>query len=65
MARRANWKMGSNDLGLYIECSKCKHKLSAKQVIFADKSIAACPFCKSKMSMEDVKFGELVESLEQ
>ena len=65
MARNANWATKSSDSILYIECSNCKHKLSAKQVIFADRNITVCPFCKAKMNVDGVRFSELAESLEQ
>lgn len=49
MAVKRRWIYGSNDLGDYLECEKCNHKLSAKQVIFAKRSYNTCPWCGSEM----------------
>ena len=63
MAVKRAWVFGSNDLGDYLECEKCNHKLSAKQVIFGKYDINTCPFCGSEMNLQQKDYDRLKESL--
>ena len=55
MSGKANskWIYGSTDEGAYVACSFCNRKLSAKQVMFADKPFDVCPYCNRRMSEVD------------
>lgn len=60
----AKWSTKSNDMGVYIECSKCKRKIGAKTVIFGNLDLHHCPDCQSRMDLTGIKMREIVESLE-
>lgn len=60
----AKWITKENDMGVYIECSKCKRKIGAKKVLFADTALTSCPSCGSRMDVRGIKMQEIVESLE-
>lgn len=53
------WEFKSTDLGYAIECSKCKHKIGAKDALIADKVIEKCPFCKTTMDMTNFDYDKL------
>lgn len=63
MAVKRRWIHGSNDLGDYLECEKCNHKLSAKQVIFAKLSYNTCPWCGSEMEIDQKDIDQMKEGL--
>lgn len=63
MAVKRKWVYGSNDLGDYIECEKCNHKLSAKQVVFAKYDMNTCPWCNSEMTLDQKDVDRLKEGL--
>lgn len=63
MAVKRRWVFGTNDLGDFLECEKCNHKLSAKQVIFAKVSYNTCPWCRSEMEMDQKDYDLLKEGL--
>lgn len=60
----AKWSTKSNDMGYYIECSKCKRKICARKVVFADIDLHYCPDCGSKMDIRGIKMIELKSSLD-
>ena len=63
MAVKRRWIFGTNDLGDYLECEKCNHKLSAKQVIFANRDFNTCPWCGSEMQMDQKDIDRMKETL--
>lgn len=60
----AKWTTKENDMGVYIECSKCGRKVGAKKVLFANFDLHTCPTCGSRMDVRGIKMQEIVESLE-
>lgn len=61
----AKWSTKSNDMGVYIECSKCKRKIGAEKVVFADIDLHSCPTCGAKMKdLSGIKMNEIYESLD-
>ena len=65
MAIKRRWVFGSNDLGDYLSCEKCGHKLSAKQVVFAKVSYNKCPWCNSTMEISQKDYDRLKEGLRE
>ena len=63
MAVKRRWIFGSNDLGDFLSCEKCGHKLSAKQVIFAKQNYNVCPWCESEMEMDQNDVDRMKEGL--
>lgn len=59
----AEWEFGSNDFGGFIRCSKCNHKISSVDVIFADTSINTCPFCNTEIEISDEVMEKVYSSL--
>lgn len=61
----AKWSTKSNDMGVYIECSKCKRKIGAEKVVFADMDFHTCPTCGAKFKdLSGIKMNMIYESLE-
>lgn len=57
---KSKWIYGSTAEGAYLACSSCSRKLSAKQVMFADKPYDVCPYCGRRMDEID---DEIIEKL--
>lgn len=55
------WNLVSTDMGYALECSKCKHKISIKGYIIADKMTDICPFCESTMKLDDLDYDKIYE----
>ena len=55
------WQLKSGEFGSYLECSKCKKKVSVVDYIFADKAYKRCPKCNSEMRLKsDVTYDEIL-----
>lgn len=63
MAVKRRWVFGTNDLGDFLSCEKCGHKLSAKQVLFAKQDYRTCPWCESEMDMNQDDLDRMKEGL--
>jgi len=59
MSKKHIWKVVSTDLSYGIECSNCKHKMDAKEVIMADKEYDICPFCGASMDLGGFNYDEI------
>lgn len=61
---KGTWEFGRNDLGVFIKCSLCGHKIDALDVIFADRELNPCPFCGKSMSISDETLDKIKQSME-
>lgn len=57
---KSKWIYGSTDEGAYLACSHCNRKISAKQVMFADRPYDVCPYCSRRMAIPD---DDIIEKL--
>lgn len=57
--KKGYWKFKSTDMGFCIECSSCKHKISVKDALIAERSYDTCPFCEALMDMDKLDYDEL------
>lgn len=65
MAKRIlSWLQRSGEDGDYLECPHCHHKISAKDVIFADNDISTCPFCSKKLETSNIDYENLRDSVD-
>ena len=55
------WEYGQNDLGAFIKCSLCGHKIDALDVLFADRKLNPCPFCGKQVDISD----ETIEKIKE
>lgn len=60
----AKWSTKSNDMGVYIECSKCKRKIGARKVLFADTDLHVCPTCGSRMDIRGIKMQAIIDAVD-
>lgn len=59
---KQHWEFISSPEEYGIECSKCKHKIGAKDAFLADRvSIKTCPFCHSEMDMSNFDYDKLFD----
>lgn len=59
--KTAYWEHGSSELGAFVKCSNCGHKLSSKKFLFADIAADVCPWCKFKMDFSKLDDAQLRE----
>lgn len=52
MAKKAEWLLKTSDMGMYLQCSLCNRKISAKDFIFADIKTDVCPSCSAEMDLD-------------
>lgn len=55
------WEIKTDTNGYYMQCSKCKRKISVKDVVIANRSFDMCPFCKNEMDMASFDYDKLLE----
>lgn len=65
MAITRRWVFGTNDLGDYISCEKCGHKIAAKHVVFGKYDLNTCPFCESEMDLDQKDLDRLKDGLRE
>lgn len=53
------WIMVSTPFNSGIRCSNCKHTMSARDAIFADKNIETCPWCEKEMDLSQIDWDRL------
>lgn len=61
MASKAYWEHGANDMGPYVQCSSCNHKIAVLDFLIADASTSTCSFCNKEMSFERIDYDRLLQ----
>ena len=56
-----SWIFGHNDMGDYIECPKCKHKIDLINVRFGNTGYSECPFCHQMMDLSMLDYDRIIE----